>query len=60
MKGSNAKGRAYASKMPFQDKESEARGSRRGCGHGGAGSRAAGHLTYNQTPGYIRGSRPLD
>jgi hypothetical protein len=25
----------------------------------GAGSRAAGHLTCNQTPAYIKGSRPL-
>jgi hypothetical protein len=28
--------------------------------HGGAGSQTAGHLTCNQTPTYIRGSRPLD
>jgi hypothetical protein len=36
-----------------------ARGSRRRCSHGGAGSRAADHLIYNQTPAYIRGSGPL-
>jgi hypothetical protein len=47
-------------KLPPSDKESEARGSHRGCSHGGAGSRAAGHLTCNQTPTYIRGSGPLD
>jgi hypothetical protein len=29
-------------------------------GHGGAGSRAAEHLTYNQAPAYIRGPGPLD
>jgi hypothetical protein len=68
MKGSEAKGRAYASQMPVQggrrfikrDRESGARGSRQGCSHGGAGSRTSRHLTYNQTPAYIRGSGPLD
>jgi hypothetical protein len=70
MKGSEAKGRAYASQMPDQ------RGKRRfikcNCQKGteegqkimpktqprGAGC-PAGHLTYNQTPAYIRGSGPL-
>jgi hypothetical protein len=37
----------------------QARGSRRRRSHGGAGSRAAGHLICNQTPAYIRGSGPL-
>jgi hypothetical protein len=69
MKGSKAKGRAYATKMPVQGGKGtykvvivrrKARGSYRGRSHGGAGSRAAGHLTCNQTPAYIRGSRPLD
>jgi hypothetical protein len=42
------------------DHQSRARGSRRRCSHGGASSRTAGHLTCNQTPAYIMGSRPLD
>jgi hypothetical protein len=42
------------------DHQSRARGSCRGRGHGGAGSRTASHLTYNQTLAYIRGSGPLD
>jgi hypothetical protein len=42
------------------DRQSRARGSRRGRGHGGAGSRTASHLTCNQTSAYIRGSGPLD
>jgi hypothetical protein len=37
-----------------------ARRSRRRRSHEGAGSRAADHLTCNQTPAYIRGSGPLD
>jgi hypothetical protein len=37
----------------------EARGSRRRRSHGGAGSRAAAHLIYNQTHAYIKGSGPL-
>jgi hypothetical protein len=68
MKGSEAKGRAYASQMPVQgerrfikrDRQSGARGSRQGRSHEGAGSRPSCHLTCNQTPAYIRGSRPLD
>jgi hypothetical protein len=71
MKGSEAKGRAYASQMPVQ-------GGKRhfikcNCQEGievgqeitpkmqprGAGNWAAGHLTYNQTPAYIRGPGPL-
>jgi hypothetical protein len=40
--------------------QSRARGSCRGRGHGGYGSRTAIHLTCNPTPAYIRGSRPLD
>jgi hypothetical protein len=67
MIGSEAKGRAYASQMPIQgemrfikhDRQSRARGSRRGRGHGGAGSRPDRHLTYNQAPAYIRGPGPL-
>jgi hypothetical protein len=43
-----------------RDHQSGARGSRRGRSHGGAGSRPNRHLTYNQTPTYIRGSGPLD
>jgi hypothetical protein len=42
------------------DRQSRARGSRRGHGHGGAGSQTASHLTCNQTPAYIRGSGPLN
>jgi hypothetical protein len=42
------------------DRQSRARGSRRGHSHRGAGSRTDGHLTCNQTPTYIRGSGPLD
>jgi hypothetical protein len=71
MKGSEAKGRAYASQMLVQ------RGKRRfikcNCQKGteegqkitpktqpwGADSWAAGHLICNQTPTYIRGSGPL-
>jgi hypothetical protein len=68
MKGSEAKGRAYASQMPVQGEKAlykawsseRARGSRRGCSHRGAGSRPNRHLTCNQTPAYIRGSGPLD
>jgi hypothetical protein len=67
MTGSEAKGRASASQMPVQgerrfikcDCQSRARGSRQGRGHGGAGSRPNRHLTCNQTPANIRGSRPL-
>jgi hypothetical protein len=67
MTGSEAKGRAYASQMPVlgerrfikRDRQSWARGSRQGHGHGGAGSRSDRHLTCNQTPAYIRGSGPL-
>jgi hypothetical protein len=47
-------------KLLLSGQGSRARRSRRRRSHGGAGSRAAGHLTYNQTPAYIRGSRPLD
>jgi hypothetical protein len=43
-----------------RDRQSSARGSRRGCSHGGADSRTNCHLTCNQTPAYIRGSGPLD
>jgi hypothetical protein len=43
-----------------RDRQSRARGSRRGCSHGGAGRWTNCHLTCNQTPAYIRGSRPLD
>jgi hypothetical protein len=50
----------YFIKWPPSDKESGARGSRQGRSRGGAGSWAAGHLTCNQTPAYIRGSGPLD
>jgi hypothetical protein len=42
------------------NRQRRARGSRQGRSHEGAGSRTDGHLTYNQTPAYIRGSRPLD
>jgi hypothetical protein len=54
------RGERHFIKLPPSDEESEARRSRRRCSHRGAGSRAAGHLTYNQTPTYIRGSGPLD
>jgi hypothetical protein len=43
-----------------RDRQSRARGSRRGCIHGGASSQTNCHLTCNQTPAYIRGSGPLD
>jgi hypothetical protein len=43
-----------------QTRSQGARGSRRRRSHGGADSQAAGHLTCNQTPAYIRGSGPLD
>jgi hypothetical protein len=67
MTGSEAKGRAYASQIPVQgerrfikrDRQSRVRRSRRGRGHGGAGSRPNRHLTCNQTPAYIRGSGAL-
>jgi hypothetical protein len=55
-----SKGKGHFIKVPSSEKESEASGSRQDRGHGGAGSRAAGHLTCNQTPAYIRGSGPLD
>jgi hypothetical protein len=54
------RGKRHFIKCHRQTRTEEARGSRRRCSHGGAGSRAAGHLTYNQTPAYIRGSGPLD
>jgi hypothetical protein len=72
MKGSEAKGRAYASEMPVQGEKAlykvaivrqgvrEASRSRQDRSRGGAGSRAASHLTCNQTPAYIRGFGPLD
>jgi hypothetical protein len=71
MKGSEAKGRAYASEMLVQGEKAlykvaivrqgiRGSGSRQDRSHGGAGSRAAGHLTCNQTPAYIRGSGPLE
>jgi hypothetical protein len=61
--GSEAKGRVYASQMPVQgerrlikrDRQSRARGSRRGRGHGEAGSRPNHHLTCNQTPRLYKG-----
>jgi hypothetical protein len=71
MKGSEAKGRAYVSQMP--DQRGKRHFVKCNCQKGteegqkimpktqprGAGSRAAGHLTCNQTPTYIRGSGPL-
>jgi hypothetical protein len=54
------KGKRHFIKLPSSDKESESSGSRQDRSHGGAGSRAAGHLTCKQTPVYIRGSGPLD
>jgi hypothetical protein len=47
-------------KLPSSDKESEDSEPRHDRSHGGADSRAAGHLTCNPTPTYIRGSGPLD
>jgi hypothetical protein len=47
-------------KLPLLGQGPGGRGSRRRRGHGEAGSRAAGHLTCNRTPAYIRGSGPLD
>jgi hypothetical protein len=55
-----SKGESHFIKWLPSDKESEASGSRQDRGHGGAGSRAAGHLTCNRTPAYIKGSGPLD
>jgi hypothetical protein len=55
-----SKGKRHFIKLPSSDKESEASGSRQDRSHGGASSRAADHLTCNQTPAYIRGSGPLD
>jgi hypothetical protein len=71
MKGSEAKERAYASQMPVQG--GKRRFIKCNCQEGtevgqeitpktqprGAGNRAAGYLTCNQTPTYIRGSGPL-
>jgi hypothetical protein len=71
MKGSEAKGRACAPQMPVQGGKRHfiKCNYQKGTAVGqkimpkthprGAGSRAAGNLTYNQTPAYIRGSRPL-
>jgi hypothetical protein len=69
-KGSEAKGRAYASQMPVQgekalykvqssEEEEEGQKITPKTQPQGAGSRAAGHLICNQTPAYIRGSGPL-
>jgi hypothetical protein len=55
-----SKGKGHFIKVPLSDKESEASGSCQDRGHGGASSQAAGHLTCNQTPAYIRGSGPLE
>jgi hypothetical protein len=55
-----SKGERHFIKLPSSDKESEASGSRQDRSHGEAGSRAANHLTCNQTPAYIKGSGPLD
>jgi hypothetical protein len=55
-----SKGERHFIKLPSLDKESEASGSRQGRSRGGASSRAASHLTCNQTLAYIRGSGPLD
>jgi hypothetical protein len=55
-----SKGGKTLYKVPPSEKESGARRSRQRHSHGGAGSRAAGHLTYNQALAYIRGSGPLD
>jgi hypothetical protein len=72
MKGSEAEQRAYASKMPVQGEKAlykvasaqtegqRTAGPHQDRGHGGAGSRAGGHLTCNQGPTYIRGPKPLD
>jgi hypothetical protein len=71
MKGSEAKGRAYASQMPVQrgkrhfikcDCQKETKEGQKitpKMQSRGAGSRAASHLICNQTPAYIRGSGPL-
>jgi hypothetical protein len=53
-----SKGESHFIKWLPSDREQGARGSRRRRSHGGAGSRAAGHLTCNQTPAYIRGLDP--
>jgi hypothetical protein len=55
-----SKGERHFIKLPSSDKESEDSKPRQDHSRGGADSRAAGHLTCNQTPAYIRGSRPLD
>jgi hypothetical protein len=71
MKGSEAKGRAYATKMRSKVgkalyKVAIVRRGVRGqritprTQPRRTGSQAAGHLTYNQTPTYLRGSGPLD
>jgi hypothetical protein len=71
MKGSEAKGRAYASQVLVQ--RGKMRFIKCNCQKGTvegqritpkmqpreAGSRAADHLICNQTPAYIRGSGPL-
>jgi hypothetical protein len=55
-----SKGERHFIKLPSLDKESEDSGPRQDRSRGGASSRAAGHLTCNQTPANIRGSGPLD
>jgi hypothetical protein len=55
-----SKGERHFIKLPSSNKESEDSKPRQDRSRGGAGSRAAGHITCNQTPAYIRGSRPLD
>jgi hypothetical protein len=65
--GFEAKRRVYASQMPVpgerrfikRDRQSRAKGSRRGRRHRGVGSRPNRHLTCNQAPAYIRGPGPL-
>jgi hypothetical protein len=53
-----SKGKRHFIQLPSSDKESEASGSRQDRSRGGAGNRAADHLTCNKSPAYIRGSGP--
>jgi hypothetical protein len=69
MKGSEAERRAYASEMPVQGGKAlykvaivrqRTRGRRAHIKTAATEEPAAGHLTCNQAPAYIRGPGPLD
>jgi hypothetical protein len=56
-----SRGQRHFIKLPAPRQRARGRwGPRQDRCHGGAGSRAGGHLTCNQAPAYIRAPGPLD